>query len=286
MLPRLFAVGPVTVYSYGVFLALAFVTAIAWSSRLARRDGIADAARVEGLGLVIVVTALLGSKLLHGLVYWGYYSAGWGQFLREQAVGRGGVFYGGFLLAVASSAVYIRLTGLPGWPLADCVAPGLAFAQGLGRIGCFLAGCCWGTPTTLPLGVTFTQPLAHQITGVPLHVRLHPTQLYEAALVLLAAALAAALRKKKSFPGQVMLAYVLFYAVARFFLEFLRGDPRGWILGGLLSTSQFISLLVVAGTCLLLVHYSRRRLAGRGQAVGAAGGGRPGASSRAARRVS
>jgi phosphatidylglycerol:prolipoprotein diacylglycerol transferase len=157
------------------------------------------------------------------------------------------------LLALATSALYFRLNHLPGWKIADCVAPGLALAQGIARVGCFLAGCCWGVPTRLPFGVTFASEQAHSITGVPLGVRLHPTQLYEAALVLLAIPFLLRLRKHKSFDGEVVLAYILYYAIVRFFLEFLRGDPRGSYVNDLLSTSQLISLLIIPIAAFLMV---------------------------------
>ena len=127
-------------------------------------------------------------------------------------------------------------------------------------MGCFLAGCCWGTPTQLPFGVIFRSELAHTITGVPLQVRLHPTQLYEAAVVLLVIPFLMWLRKRRSFSGQVILVYVLFYAVARFLLEFLRGDPRGYYFNHLLSTSQLIGLVIIPPAIFLLIYlYEQRR---------------------------
>jgi phosphatidylglycerol:prolipoprotein diacylglycerol transferase len=111
----------------------------------------------------------------------------------------------------------------------------------------------------LVFGVNFTSELAHNITGVPLHVRLHPTQLYEAALVLLMIPFLMWLRKTRSFYGPVMLAYVVFYAVARFFLEFLRGDPRGYFFKHLLSTSQVIGVLIIPVAIFLLFHLSGQR---------------------------
>lgn len=257
MLPRLFQVGSVSIYSYGMLTALGFLLAILWPTYLAKKEGISGT-KMEGLGLLIVLSAGVGSKLLTAWDYPGFYSSDWTHFLSDQILGRGGVFYGGFLLAVACSAAYCRLVDLPGWQVADCVVPGLALAQGLGRVGCFLAGCCWGSATELPFGVTFRSELAHNITGVPLQVRLHPTQLYEAALVLFVIPFLMWLRKKRSFPGQVMLVYVLFYAVARFFLEFLRGDPRGYYFNHLLSTSQLIGLFIVPLAIFLLFHLSEQ----------------------------
>ena len=240
MLPLLFQLGQFHLYSYGLLVATGFFLAIWWPTRLGAKEGLPPA-KIEGLGLVIVLTAVVGSKLLTALDYPGYYSTGT-QVAWEQLLDRGGVFYGGFLGAVTASYFYCRRVKLPFWQISDCVAPGLALAQGLGRIGCFLAGCCWGSATNLPWGVTFTSDLAHQATGVPLNVRLHPTQLYEASLVLLSIPFLLWLRRRKTFHGEVLLSYVMFYSVARFFLEFLRGDPRGYYLDDAVSTSQLISV--------------------------------------------
>jgi phosphatidylglycerol:prolipoprotein diacylglycerol transferase len=256
MLPQLFQVGYLTVYSYGVLIGLGTLLAIVWPVRLAAKEGIPPE-KVEGLGLVIVLSAVVGSKLLTALDYPGFYSGDWSSLWGE-ILNRGGVFYGGLLLALATSALYFWLNHLPGWKIADCVAPGLALAQGIARVGCFLAGCCWGIPTRLPFGVTFTSEQAHSIAGVPLGVKLHPTQLYEAALVLLAIPFLLRLLKHKSFDGEVVLAYILYYAVIRFFLEFLRGDPRGYYFNDLLSTSQLISLLLIPIATFLLVWLKRQ----------------------------
>lgn len=273
MLPRLFHVGYFSIYSYGMLTALGFLFAILWPTSLAKKEGISET-KMEGLGLLIVLSAGVGSKLLTAWDYPGFYSSDWTHFLSDQILGRGGVFYGGFLLAVACSAAYCRLVDLPGWQVADAVAPGLALAQGLGRVGCFLAGCCWGTPTELPFGVTFRSELAHNLTGVPLQVRLHPTQLYEATLVLSAIPFLMWLRKKRSFFGQVILVYVLFYAVARFFLEFLRGDPRGYHFSHLLSTSQLIGLFIIPLAIFLLFHLFEQHRDLQGSGLGTVCGAR------------
>jgi phosphatidylglycerol:prolipoprotein diacylglycerol transferase len=114
VLPKLFQIGSVSLYSYGVLTALGFFLAILWPTRLAEKEGISPT-KMEGLGLVIVLSAGVGSKLLTALDYPGFYSGDWSHFLWDQVAGRGGVFYGGFLFAVAGSAIYCRLAGLPGW---------------------------------------------------------------------------------------------------------------------------------------------------------------------------
>jgi phosphatidylglycerol:prolipoprotein diacylglycerol transferase len=257
MLPIFVHAGNFTVFSYGVMTALGFLLAILVPTYLAKNEGL-SAAKMEGLGLVIVLTAGVGSKLLTALDYPGFYSGGWDHFFFDQMLGKGGVFYGGFLMATSCAFLYCRIFGLPGWQVADCVAPGLALAQGLGRIGCFLAGCCWGTPTQSLLGVTFTSETAHQLTGVPLNVKIQPTQLFEAAVVLLAIPFLMWLRRTKTFHGQVFLAYMTYYAVARFFLEFIRDDPRGSYVGNLFSSSQLISLLMLPFAIFLLFHFKTR----------------------------
>ena len=258
MLPILLHYGHFTVFSYGVMTALGFLLAIAWPIRLAGKEGLSGV-KLDGLGLVIVITAGIGSKLLTALDYPGFYSGGWNHFFYDQMLGKGGVFYGGFLMAVAASALYLHLMKLPGWQFADCVAPGLALAQGLGRIGCFFAGCCWGTPTHSLLGVTFTSQIAHQLTGVPLNISIHPTQLYEAGLVLASIPFLMWLRKHKTFQGEVILAYVTYYAIARFVIEFVRDDPRGSYVNGMLSTSQLISLLILPFAFLLWLRLKNRQ---------------------------
>jgi phosphatidylglycerol:prolipoprotein diacylglycerol transferase len=147
------------------------------------------------------------------------------------------------------------------WKTAVAFAPGVALGQAIGRLGCFSAGCCWGKPTTLPWGVRFT-PLGHEITGVPVDVDLHPTQLYESAATFLIFLFLFWLHRRKRFSGQVILLYAVLYAVTRFSIEFLRDDPRGDIAGLTtltgLSTSQIISLIFGLGGLVILILRWRR----------------------------
>ena len=173
-------------------------------------------------------------------------------------MGVGGVFYGGLLLAVPVCWWYIRRSGLPLWTTCDLFAPGIALAQGVGRMGCLLGGCCWGRPTEAPWGITFTNTLAAANSGTPLGVALHPTQIYEAAAVLvILGVLLAGERRWRQFPGRTFWTYVLLYGVARIVLELFRGDPRGMVFETL-PTSQFISALLVLPSIVMLVHLGRR----------------------------
>jgi phosphatidylglycerol:prolipoprotein diacylglycerol transferase len=129
----------------------------------------------------------------------------------------------------------------------DVYAPALALGLGIGRLGCFAAGCDYGKPTTSFLGVVFTDPFSHEVAGTPLGVPLHPTQLYEALATFLIFGILVLCYRYKRYDGQIFLLYLALYAAARFLIEFLRGDEdRGFLFGHLLSTSQFIALLTLA----------------------------------------
>jgi phosphatidylglycerol:prolipoprotein diacylglycerol transferase len=125
-------------------------------------------------------------------------------------------------------------------------------------MGCFAAGCCYGRPTSEPWGVTFTNPLAYQWVGTPLGVKLHPTELYEMVVEVINFLVLYWLLRRKKFEGQVIGLYMILYGVARFFIEFFRGDPgRGEVFGGFMTGTQLIALLmVVAGGVLWVARVS------------------------------
>jgi phosphatidylglycerol:prolipoprotein diacylglycerol transferase len=152
---------------------------------------------------------------------------------------------------------YVRRYKLPTWRTADSIAPGIALGHVVGRFGCVLAGCCYGRPTSLPWGITFSDPFAALNVGTPLHVALHPTQLYDAgAELLILVFLLATERRGRQFAGRTFWLYMLLYAVTRFAVEFFRGDPRG-MLGGF-ATSQVIALVLAPLSVLMLVVLARR----------------------------
>jgi phosphatidylglycerol:prolipoprotein diacylglycerol transferase len=136
-------------------------------------------------------------------------------------------------------------------------APGIALGHVIGRIGCLMAGCCFGRQTSVPWAVTFTDPFAAANVGTPLNVPLHPTQLYEAgAELIILVLLLATERKGRPYPGRTFWGYMLLYAVSRFIIEFYRGDERGLLMG--LSTSQFISLLLAPLSLVMLIYLRRQ----------------------------
>ena len=251
MYPRLLELGPVSIYTYGILLAAAYLVGLWFAAVRARARGL-DGNRVTDLGIYIIISALVGAKLLLIVVEFDH-------FRRDPAeiwtvLRSGGVFYGGLLLAVGVAFWHIRRHRLPVWTTCDAFAPGIALGQGVGRLGCLLAGCCYGRPTELPWGVTFTNPLAAANVGTPLDVSLHPAQLYEsgAALGILGLLLLME-RRGPSFPGRTFWTYLLLYPCARFGIEYFRGDPRGMVLD-VLSTSQFVSLLLVPVSIVMLLR--------------------------------
>src|SRR3954464_2472898 len=254
MHPELFRIGSFPVHTYGVFLALAFLGAIMVTVRLGSRDGLSKE-RIYDLCLWVLLASLVGSKVLMLFTepeYQGHPLALISlDFLRS-----GGVFYGGLIGAVVTAYFLMRRYKLPWWKTADACAPGIALGNVLGRLGCFSAGCCWGKPTAEPWGVKFTE-LAHEITGVPSGISLHPTQLYESVSMLLVFFFLLWLHRHRRFTGEVILAYALLYAVIRFIIEFFRDDPRGDIFGLTsltgLSTSQMIGIIVGIGALILFI---------------------------------
>jgi len=253
MYPRLFELGPITVYTYGVLLAAAYLFGLQLAMRRARARGL-DHNRVLDLGIFIIISALIGAKLLLLVTDWRAFRADPKELLTLAR--SGGVFYGGLILAVSVALWYIRRNGLPLWTTCDVFAPGIALGHVVGRFGCLFAGCCFGKPTTLPWGITFTDPFAAQNVGTPLGVPLHPTQIYEAgAEFIILMVLLATERKGKPFAGRTFWLYMLLYAISRFIIEFFRGDDRGNV--GPLSTSQFISVLLAPLAVGMLVYLSR-----------------------------
>jgi phosphatidylglycerol:prolipoprotein diacylglycerol transferase len=266
MYPRLFTlpvldvlgrhIGPLTLHTYGVLLALAFLAGLWVVSREAKKAGL-DATVITDMAVYVLIGGLVGAKLLLLLVEWSYYAKHPGEILG--LLQSGGVFYGGLLGAFPVAWWFARRHRLDGWKTADVLAPGVAIGQAIGRLGCFAAGCCYGRAADVPWAVTFHDVYATRQVGTPIDTPLHPTQLYEAAATLAIFIFLRWLSGRKRFDGQVTLAYILLYAVARFVIEFYRGDAaRGMVLGGWLSTSQFIAILMVLGVLFLYPYVLRR----------------------------
>jgi phosphatidylglycerol:prolipoprotein diacylglycerol transferase len=261
MLPYLFEVGRFGLPTYGVMAALGLLAGLWVVVRLARRAGL-DPDHAWNLGILAILSAIVGAKLLLVVTDWGHYGS-LSVIFSLGFLQAGGVFYGGLLGALLACTLYVRRYGLPVLKTADVFAPGIALGHGIGRLGCFAAGCCYGRMTDLPWAVTFTNPTASALVGTPLNVPLHPTQVYEFLVEMVNFGILMWLFRRKSFDGQVMGAYLFLYGFARYFLEFVRDDPERGDFFGIMTMTQFISiLLVMAGGALWVYRGGRARAAG------------------------
>jgi phosphatidylglycerol:prolipoprotein diacylglycerol transferase len=267
MYPRLFTlpafdlfgrtIGPLTLHTYGVLLALAFLAGLWVAHREAKRSGL-DASRVTDMAVYVLIGGLIGARLLLLLVDWRHFLGHPRDFF--SLLQSGGVFYGGLLGALPVAWWYTRRHQLDAWRTADVLAPAVVLGQSIGRLGCFSAGCCYGRPTDVPWAVTFRDLYTARQVNTPLDLPLHPSQIYESLLTLGIFLVLMWLARRKQFHGQVMLGYVLLYAAGRFGLEFFRGDPaRGAVFGGIMSTSQFIAILMVVAAALLYPYLARKQ---------------------------
>jgi phosphatidylglycerol:prolipoprotein diacylglycerol transferase len=248
VLPRLFHIGNFSLPTYGLLVSIGVLIGLWISVRNSEKQGI-DPEHAWNLGILVVLAGIIGAKVLYILVDWGYYSSHPGEIFSFSTLQAGGVFSGGLVAGLAAAAWYIRKHRMPALATCDAFAPGLAMGHAIGRVGCFAAGCCYGKPTNHFWGVTFTNPLAQLWVGTPLNQALEPTQLIESAAELIIFSLLMWLLSRKRFDGQVFAAYLFLYGIARYFIEFLRGDPgRGSVFGGIMSGTQLISIgLVIMG---------------------------------------
>ena len=254
MHPILFELGPITIYTYGVLLAAAYLLGLWMAARRARQAGL-DANRVLDLGIWVIIAALVGAKALLFIVDFEHFTSSWQEF--TTLLRSGGVFYGGLIAAVVVCILQLRKHKLPLWISADLFAPGIALGYMVGRLGCLAAGCCYGKPTDVGWAITFTDPAANLNVGTPLNVPLHPTQLYESAAGLAIFSILMLMeRRSRGFSGRTFWLFVLLYSISRFIIEFYRGDDRGMPLAWL-STSQLISVILAPVAVIMLWYLSR-----------------------------
>jgi phosphatidylglycerol:prolipoprotein diacylglycerol transferase len=264
----LFSVGSLHFPTYGAVMVLAILGAVWTVVRLGRREGL-DSGRLLDFTTWLLLVALLGAKVLMVISDWDYYRQNPGEIFSRSTFLAGGVFYGGFIAALLFATWYIRLQHLPFWKVVDVYAPAISLGLGVGRIGCFAAGCDYGKPTTSAWGVVFTNPISHEVSGVPLGIPLYPTQPIMSLASLSIFAILMWRYSRKSRDGEIFVLYLALYAVARFFIEFLRGDEdRGFVFHHLLSTSQFIAILAFATAVWMALILRRRPARQRASGVG------------------
>ena len=259
MHPVLIDLGRFQLPTYGAMLILGVALGL-WTLKLRAERAELPADKILDLSLWVVIWALLGAKALLVLVELPRYLRNPAELLGVFRAG--GVFLGGLLAAIAAAIVLFRRYRLAFLKTADVVAPSIPLGQAIGRIGCLMAGCCWGGHCDLPWAITYTDPRAHANVGTPLGVPLHPFPVYAMIFNFTLYAFLAWLYRRSVATGRVFASYLMIYGTGRFALEFTRGDAeRGFLFHGLLSTSQFIGLLLVA-TGAVIFHRAGRRQEG------------------------
>jgi phosphatidylglycerol---prolipoprotein diacylglyceryl transferase len=255
MRPTLLTLGPFQVSSYPVMICLGACLSIWLSLKEVDRLGLESPLYLK-ICLIAFVSGLVGARIMNCIVFYDLYRGR--PWWRMLALWEGGLaMYGGILLAVASVYAYIRHRGLSFWQVADTLFPPWMLLLILGRVGCFLNGCCYGEPTSVPWALNFKR--TGGVRGF--YVTRHPTQLYSAAAATVIFLIMWRIRKKPGFRGQVALVFLLLYPITRFFIEYFRADPRGmWRFFDLftLSESQIVSIPVFLFALVAWVFLSRR----------------------------
>jgi phosphatidylglycerol---prolipoprotein diacylglyceryl transferase len=252
MHPVLFEVAGISVYSYGFMIALGAIAGVAYMAVQGKKDVGLTFDQANSLFLFICLAAFVGGKVFLIFEDPAYYL----EQPRKLLTGRGFVFYGSFLFAIPTMFLFFRMNKLPTYAMLDVMAVTTCLVHMFGRIGCFMAGCCYGKQTDSILGVTFTDTACQ---AEPLNTPLHPTQLYEALYILVVMMVILSLRSVKKFYGQLFLTYLLLYATGRFVLEYFRGDSgRGFVIDHYISNSQFIAILIFTAVVYVYWNWSQR----------------------------
>lgn len=242
---ELFSLGPITIHGYGFMIGLGVVACLLLGVYRAKKYNMSEEAVLD-IAIFGLIAGFLGAKLLFVIVEFE-------QFMKDpmSVLGSEGfVVYGGIILGILAAIIYCKVKKLEFLAYFDLLCSSISFAQGFGRLGCFLAGCCYGRETTSFLGVVFPEGCM-----APAGVKLLPTQLFSSAGDFIITAILIWYYKRNKYTGNVGALYCILYGVGRFFLEYLRSDDRGGV--GMFSTSQLISFVIV-GIGIALSVWSRR----------------------------
>lgn len=255
MYPNLITIGPITLHTYGLFVAIGFFVGLLVTVRLGKSEGFGSQ-QIMDMGFIIILSAIIGSRVMYVLMNASYYTRAPLDMLK---IWEGGlVFSGGVLGVVLTMLWYVKRHSLPLGKIADLWAPAIAVGQGIGRIGCFMAGCCYGKPTDSICGVVFTH--SHSLAR-PLNVPLHPTQIYSSLSCFVIFLVVLVLYSKKKFEGQVFLWLMIMHSTARLAIERFRGDDRGILLGSNMSMTQLVAILIlITSVGILFVVKSKKKV--------------------------
>jgi len=233
--PVAFAIGSIEVRWYGIMVALAVLTVTLWMIREVRKGANLSLDSALTAALVAIPSGVIISRLLHVVDKWGYYSQNPGQIIGASGL----TIYGAVLGAALGIWICSKFSNFRFGYFADLIAPGIILSQAVGRIGCTLNGCCYGTPTSLPWSIIYTHP----DSMAPIGVAVHPTQIYEIIYNLIVFAVLLKLRGRFKPDGSLFLIYLSLYSVWRFSISFLR-EESPFLFG--LPQAQVIAIIVLA----------------------------------------
>ncbi|MGH7731861.1 MAG: prolipoprotein diacylglyceryl transferase [Candidatus Eiseniibacteriota bacterium] len=248
--------GFIHIRSYGLMLAAAFLAGTWLGLREARRLGLNED-KIVNVILVVLVASVLGARALYVMEHVQEFRREWGSVV---ALWQGGLtLYGGIVAGTAAGLIAARHFGLPMWTVADALTPSLALGAGIGRIGCFLNGCCYGRPTTLPWGVVFPPD---SYAGLEFgNAAVHPSQLYLAAAAFTLFLLTWALRRRFAVPGTLFWLFIVLFAMFRIPIDLTRAyEPEATLLnaGAIRITESQLTSLAFALFGLLMIVRLRR----------------------------
>ncbi|MBU0951486.1 MAG: prolipoprotein diacylglyceryl transferase [Elusimicrobia bacterium] len=253
MCPELFNLGPLSIKTYGFFVALGFAAAIYYLSRQAAKQAL-SVETILDLGLYILLSGLIGARAIYVALNWGFYRS---NLLEIFFIWSGGlVLYGGVVTAFIAVFFYLRKKKYDILKFADLFSPAFFLGLAIGRIGCLCAGCCYGRPTTGFWGIVFSNTKAF----APLNIKLVPTQILESLFSFIVFVFTHYLNRKKIFNSQTFFTAIIIYSLWRFFIEFFRGDDRGPMIFNRLYPSQFISILFLVISSVSLYYLWKKNL--------------------------
>jgi phosphatidylglycerol:prolipoprotein diacylglycerol transferase len=256
MFPDLISIGSLAIHTYGVLVATGFAVGILVTIRLGKAQGF-NSQQVMDMGFIMILWAIIGSRVTYVLMNFSYYRARPTDIIR---IWEGGlVFSGGLIAVVLVMSWYLSRHHISFWKAGDLWAPGIAIGQAIGRLGCFMAGCCYGKPTDMAWGVVFTHPKSL----APLNVSIHPTQLYAALTGLIIFLVLLALRTRKQFDGQLFLWFLILHSTARLLTERFRGDHLGMVPGTHMTVTQLLAILILVASVIILFVRKPKEQGGR-----------------------
>lgn len=244
----------ITIYTYGFLIACGALAGFAYTAYQAKKQFNTSIDTVQTLIILIIAAAIIGGKFFMIFEDPKFYLGDLSRLFRNFS--NGFVFYGSLIFAIPTMLIFFRYHKLPVLPMLDIMAVTTCIVHAFGRMGCFMAGCCYGTPYDGIFAVTFTDA---ESSAEPLHTPLHPTQLYSVTMILAILTIILFVSRRKQFAGQLFMLYLMLYAIGRSIIEVFRGDlERGFIIDGILSNSQFISILIFAAALIVYIKLARK----------------------------